>query len=104
MMHPADYIIHLTLSVFLIVGLYQFYFWRRRHALAEANSNCFPSMHVSVATLAALYLYPRMGPRALLFPALIGISTLFTKQRYLLDVPAGAALGWATFKLFARVA
>ena len=197
MMNPADYVIHPTLSVFLIVGLYQFYFWCQRHPLAEARqlklpaddwipyrpnwvwiygflyypvilyinwvgqspgrftriagsfilllvfqmaffvafpvatpeswqeknarrsrserflaflqrletpSNCFPSMHVSVATLTALHLYPGMGSWAVLFPVLIGISTLFTKQHYLLDVPAGAALGWATFKFFAYVA
>ncbi|HEX9444751.1 MAG TPA: phosphatase PAP2 family protein [Candidatus Binatia bacterium] len=196
-MNLTDYVLHLTLSVFLIVGVYQFYFWCQRHALAPArklklaaddwipyrprwvwiysflyypvilyvnwtvrspgqftriagsfilllifqmaffvafpvatpeswreknarrgrserflaliqrfdsSANCFPSMHVSVATLTALYLHPRLGVGAALFPVLIGLSTLFTKQHYLLDVPAGAALGWATFKIFAYVA
>lgn len=189
-MNPSDYIIHLTLTVFLIVGVYQFYFWCQRHQLArprefkfpidewipyrpnwvwvysflyypvilyinwivespgqftriassyilllglqmaffvvfpvttpegwrkenrrrsyserflafvqkfDAASNSFPSMHVSVATLTALLLYPRLGPGALSFPLLIGLSCLFTKQHYVIDLPAGAVLGWFAF-------
>lgn len=193
----TDYSLDLTLSIFLIVGAYQFYFWCQRHAVApvrelklplddripyrpnwvwiysflyypailylnwivqspgqftriagsfllllglqmaffiafpvatpvswrqfnerrtlaerflayvqrvDAPSNCFPSMHVSVATLTALYLYPQLGAWTLLFPALIAASAVFTKQHYLADLPAGAALGWVTFKIFARLA
>jgi len=189
-MTPADYVIHLTLSVVLIVGAYQFYFWCQRNQVAvprqllspvddlipyrpqwvwiysllyypailytnfvvgspqqfthlaisyllllafqmafflafpvmtpeswracnrqrnhserflafvqrlDARSNSFPSMHTSVATLTALYLYPSLGAAALSFPVLIGLSCLFTKQHYVVDVPAGAALGWAAF-------
>ena len=33
-MTPADYVMHLVLSVFLIIGVYQFYFWCQRHPLA----------------------------------------------------------------------
>jgi len=69
----------------------------------DARSNSFPSMHTSVATLTALHLYPSLGAWAFAFPALIGLSCLFTKQHYLIDVPAGAALGWATFRVFGRV-
>jgi membrane-associated phospholipid phosphatase len=29
---------------------------------------------------------------------LIGLSRLLTKQHYLVDVPAGAALGWLVFQ------
>ncbi len=192
-MNAADYMVHLTLSVFLIVGVYQFYFWCQRNALAparelrlsvddripywpawvwiysflyypailytnwvvessrefthmvtsyllllvfqmafflifpvvtpehwravnrqrsyserflafvqrlDARSNSFPSMHTSVAMLTALHLYPSLGSWAFTFPVLIGLSCLFTKQHYLIDVPAGAALGWATFRVF----
>jgi membrane-associated phospholipid phosphatase len=192
-MEPIDFAIHLVLSVFLIVGVYQFYFWCQRHQLAgpqelrlavddwipyrpgwvwiysflyypvilytnlvvdsprhfthlatsylvllalqmaffvlfpvatpeswraantqrtwseralalvqrfDARSNSFPSMHTSVATLTALHLYPSLGAWALAFPALIGLSCLFTKQHYVVDVPAGAALGWAAFHVF----
>ena len=33
-MTAADYLVHLTLSVVLIVGGYQFYFWCQRNQLA----------------------------------------------------------------------
>ena len=36
---------------------------------------------------------------AFVFPALIGLSCLFTKQHYIIDIPAGAALGWFAFAL-----
>jgi membrane-associated phospholipid phosphatase len=189
-MNASDYVIHLTLSIFLIIGVYQFYFWCQRHQLArprelrlpvddwipyrpnwvwiysflyypvilyinwvvespgqftriaisyvallglqmaffvsfpvvtpqswraenkrrttserflalvqrfDASSNCFPSMHVSVAMLTALHLYPRLGPWTILFPGVIALSCLFTKQHYVVDVPAGAVLGWVAF-------
>jgi membrane-associated phospholipid phosphatase len=66
----------------------------------DARSNSFPSMHTSVAMLTALHLYPSLGAWTLVFPALIGLSCLFTKQHYVVDVPAGAALGWAAFQVF----
>ena len=66
----------------------------------DASSNCFPSMHVSVATLTALHLQPALGPWAFVFPALIALSCLFTKQHYVVDLPAGALLGWVAFQCF----
>ena len=36
-----------------------------------------------------------------LFPVLIGLSCLFTKQHYVVDLPAGAALGWLAYRVFA---
>lgn len=196
-MRIADYCIDLMLSVFLIVGAYQFYFWCQRHPLTtprewssalddriplqpkwvwiysclyypailytnamvrspaeftrlattyltllmaqmaffvvvpvmtperwrspdpgrswsarllalvqrfDARSNSFPSMHTSVAMLTALHLYPATGPWVLGFPVLIGLSCLFTKQHYLVDLPAGAVLGWLVFEGFRFVA
>jgi len=195
-MTTADYVIQLTLSVFLIVGVYQFYFWCQRHAWAEprelrlpvddlipyrpawvwvysclyypvilytnlviqsprefthiamsyllllvlqmacfvfypvvtpaqwrpegtaatrserflafvqrldARSNSFPSMHTSVAVLTALHLGPSLGAWAWTFPALIAMSCLFTKQHYLVDLPAGAGLGALTFWIYSAV-
>jgi membrane-associated phospholipid phosphatase len=67
----------------------------------DARSNSFPSMHTSVATLAALYLQPHLGAWAFAFPALIALSCLFTKQHYIVDLPAGAALGWLAYRIFA---
>jgi membrane-associated phospholipid phosphatase len=192
-MSGSDYVIQLTLSVFLIVGGYQFYFWCQRNALTEARelrlpvddlipyrpswvwvysflyypvilytnlviasprdfthlamsyllllalqmacflvfpvetpeqwrpgqaprnrserflffvqrldarSNSFPSMHTSVAMLTALHLLPTLGPWAWAFPVLIGLSCLFTKQHYVLDVPAGAGLGALAYWIY----
>jgi len=191
-MQLIDYAINLVLSVFLIVGVYQFYFWCQRNHLAaprelkltideripyrprwvwiysciyyplilylnfvvesprqfthiamsyvlllslqmaffvlfpvttpehwraynrqrtlserflalvqrfDARSNSFPSMHVSVAMLTALHLKPHLGVLGFAFPALIALSCLFTKQHYVIDLPAGAALGWTVYRL-----
>ena len=62
-------------------------------------SNSFPSMHTSVAMLTALHLYDRLGMVAFAFPAVIGLSCLFTKQHYVVDIPSGAALGWFAHEL-----
>jgi membrane-associated phospholipid phosphatase len=66
----------------------------------DAPSNSFPSMHTSVAMLTALHLYGHSGPLAFAFPLLIGLSCVFTKQHYLVDIPAGAALGWVAYRVF----
>jgi len=66
----------------------------------DARSNSFPSMHTSVAMLTALHLQPHLGTWVYAFPALIGLSCLFTKQHYVVDLPAGAALGWVAFRVF----
>jgi membrane-associated phospholipid phosphatase len=170
-MRPLDYIINLVLSVILIVGVYQFYFWCQRNYRAQPRqlyypvivyinfvmespgqflhvamsyvvllalqmmffvffpvatpaqwrvsvcrgrserflafvqkfdspANSFPSMHTSVATLTAMHLWPHLGPAVLLFPGLIALSCLFTKQHYVIDLPAGAALGWLVFQIY----
>ena len=69
----------------------------------DARSNSFPSMHTSVATLTALHLLPFLGPWVFTFPVLIALSCLFTKQHYVVDLPAGALLGWFTFGLFRMI-
>jgi membrane-associated phospholipid phosphatase len=192
-MSPVDYTINLILSVILIVGVYQFYFWCQRHQLTtprelklpvddwipywpgwvwiysclyypvivyinfvmesprqflhvamsfmvllglqipffvlfpvatpehwrshnrqrdwserflafvqsfDQRVNSFPSMHTSVATLTALHLYACTGPWVFVFPVLIALSCLFTKQHYLIDLPAGAGLGWVAYKIY----
>ncbi len=89
--------------------------WRRynrRRTLAErflalvqkfdARSNSFPSMHVSVAMLTAMHIAPHAGPAAFAFPVLIALSCIFTKQHYVLDLPAGALLGWGTYRACTR--
>jgi membrane-associated phospholipid phosphatase len=69
----------------------------------DATSNCFPSMHVSVAMLTAMFLAPHMGQLAYTFPALIAVSCLFTKQHYVVDLPFGAGLGWGVFQVTAAL-
>jgi membrane-associated phospholipid phosphatase len=66
----------------------------------DSRGNSFPSMHTSVATLTAMHLYPQLGEWAFAFLVLIALSYLFTKQHYVIDVPAGAALGWVVFRIF----
>jgi len=69
----------------------------------DARSNSFPSMHVSVATLTALHLQPHLGAAAFAFPVLVGLSCLYTKQHYLVDLPPGALLGWSVYRLYAAM-
>jgi membrane-associated phospholipid phosphatase len=67
--------------------------------------NCFPSLHVAYSFVSALTCYRvhrGVGVAATLWAALIGISTLFTKQHYVADVLAGALAGWAAYLVFLR--
>lgn len=73
----------------------------------DAPSNCFPSMHVSVATLTALHTVTNLACSPLLptlFVIAIAASCIFTKQHYLVDLPVGALLGFTAFYLFLRLA
>ncbi len=117
---------HVAMSYLLLLGLQMAFFvlfpvatpehWRainRLRTLSErflafvqrfdARSNSFPSMHTSVAMLTALHLVPHLGALAFAFPVLIALSCLFTKQHYVIDLPAGAALGWLTFHAYASL-
>lgn len=67
----------------------------------DARSNSFLSLHTSVGMLTALYLQSHLGIWAFAFPLLIALSYLFTKQHYVVDLPAGAALGWLAYRVFA---
>jgi len=125
-MESPRHFTHVAVSYGLLLGLQMAFFvlfpvttpehWRsfnRQRTLSErflalvqrfdARSNSFPSMHVSVAMLTSLHLLPQLGVLAFAFPLLIALSCLFTKQHYLLDLPAGAALGWVVHGLYATV-
>lgn len=41
-MTPIDYTFNLTLSVFLIIGVYQFYFWCQRNVLVKPRELRLP--------------------------------------------------------------
>jgi membrane-associated phospholipid phosphatase len=67
--------------------------------------NCFPSLHVAhsfVGAFALWRLHARLGALALACAAVVALSTLFTKQHYVLDVVAGTALAYAAYALFMR--
>lgn len=76
----------------------------------DSPVNCFPSTHVSVATLTALYMQSYLdanqywGSGAIFaFPILISLSAVFTKQHYLVDLPAGVVLGAFQFKVVSLI-
>ena len=111
----CSYMLLLALQVafFMLIPVRTPHHWRSangRQTLSErflafvqsfdGPTNSFPSMHTSVAMLTAMHLAPGLGSAAFGFPVLIGASCLLTKQHYLVDVPAGAALGWATYQAY----
>ena len=66
---------------------------------------CFPSLHVAYSFVSALTCYrvhPGVGVIAGLWAALIGVSTLYTKQHYVLDVITGALAAYVAYWLFLR--
>jgi len=75
----------------------------------DQGGNCFPSMHVAVAVFCALYMSVLGDASHLLIIAawgatvLISISTVLTKQHFVLDLPAGALHAIACFYLFNTV-
>lgn len=64
--------------------------------LFDVPTNCFPSLHVALAMIAAAF-WPdrRWRPAAIAWAALIALSTLTTKQHYAIDVVAGGMVGAA---------
>jgi len=78
--------------------------WTLRIAYSwDAPRNCFPSLHVAQAVLAALTcnLVSRgLGLAAGLWASLIAVSTLFTKQHYVADVITGVLLAGLAYFVF----
>jgi membrane-associated phospholipid phosphatase len=67
---------------------------------ADPPYNCFPSLHVAHSFVSALTCYrvhDRVGIAALFCAALVGISTVCTKQHYILDVIAGLSLACVAY-------
>lgn len=72
---------------------------------ADPPYNCFPSLHVAhsfVSALACWRVHRGVGIAATLCAALIGLSTLFTKQHYVLDVVAGVVMAGIAYAVFLR--
>jgi len=80
--------------------------WSLRHTyLVDTPYNCFPSLHVAYAFVSALTcfrVHRGVGAAAGLWAALIGVSTLYTKQHYIADVIAGTLAAYVAYLLFLR--
>jgi membrane-associated phospholipid phosphatase len=67
--------------------------------------NCFPSLHVAhsfVSALSSLRVHRGLGIVATICASLVAVSTLFTKQHYILDVVAGVLLALVAYVIFLR--
>ena len=72
---------------------------------ADPPHNCFPSLHVAhsfVSALACSRVHRRLGLVALIAATLVALSTLFTKQHYVLDAVAGVVLAFVAYGVFLR--
>jgi len=72
---------------------------------ADPPYNCFPSIHVAhsfVSAFACSRVHTTLGRVATVAAGLVALSTLLTKQHYVLDVAAGAALAGIAWLIFLR--
>ena len=77
-----------------------FFVWRE---YLENPTNCFPSLHVASSLFCGLlYLKEGLKKFSIFFPwsVVVCLSTLTTKQHYLVDVIAGAALAVSFYFIF----
>lgn len=73
----------------------------------DKGGNCFPSMHVAVATLTAIHIigngyYESIYVVAMVcaVPALVAVSALFTKQHYVADIVPGVLLAFFAYGIY----
>jgi membrane-associated phospholipid phosphatase len=73
--------------------------------VADPPFNCFPSLHVAhsfVSALTCCRVHRGVGAAGLVGASLVGVSTLYTKQHYVLDVLAGMLLALTAYAVFLR--
>lgn len=83
---------------FSVWGLYMLY-------SSDPPYNCFPSLHVAhsfVSALTVFRLHRKLGIGATLAATLVALSTLFTKQHYVLDALGGVLLAVVAYGIFLR--
>jgi membrane-associated phospholipid phosphatase len=71
----------------------------------DQPNGCFPSLHVAysfVAAFACFRMHRGVGVVACAWAVLIGISTVYTKQHYVVDALAGAGAGAVAYFIFLR--
>jgi membrane-associated phospholipid phosphatase len=71
----------------------------------DPPGNVFPSLHVAHSVALSLVLHrhrPQAGRAAWVMTAALTVSTLTTKQHFIADLFAGAALGWGAATLALR--
>ena len=72
---------------------------------SDVRYNCFPSLHVAqcfIAAFACQRVHQGVGRCAFAWAAAVGLSTLFTKQHYVVDVLGGFALACVAYVVFIR--
>lgn len=72
---------------------------------ADPPYNCLPSLHVAhsfVSALAVYRVHRGVGIAAVLCACLVGVSTVFCKQHYVLDVVGGVLLASIAYAIFLR--
>lgn len=72
---------------------------------ADPPYNCFPSLHVAHSFVSALTCYRvhrELGIAAAFCASLVAVSTLYSKQHYVLDVVGGIFLASAAYAVFLR--
>jgi membrane-associated phospholipid phosphatase len=83
-----------------------FFVWALRVIYdSDHRYNCLPSLHVAQCFLAAFVCYRvhrGVGAVAGVWASLVGLSTLYTKQHYVLDVVTGALLAYVAYLAFLR--
>lgn len=71
----------------------------------DSRYNCFPSLHVAhsfVSALASYRVHKGVGIAAVVWASLIGVSTLYTKQHYTVDVIGGTLMAYIAYVVFLR--